>query len=47
MNVLLRTHVRKGNKRPVFIGIFTNYDEAVKAAIKVAPPVFPPTQPTR
>ena len=32
MNVLLRAHVRNGNKRPVFIGIFTNYDEAVKAA---------------
>ena len=47
MNVLLRTHVRNGNKKPVFIGIFTNYDEAVKAANKVAPPMFPPTQPTR
>ena len=47
MNVLLKAHVRSGNKRPMFIGIFTNYDEAVKAANKVAPPAFPPTQPTR
>ena len=47
MNVLMRAHVRSGNKRPVYIGIFVNYDEAVKAAAKVAPPAFPPTQPTR
>jgi hypothetical protein len=47
MNVLLRTYVRKGNKRPAYIGVFTNYEEAVKAANKVAPPAFTPTQPVR
>jgi hypothetical protein len=47
MNILLRAHVRSGNKKPVYIGVFANYDEAAKAAIKIAPPPFPPTQPTR
>lgn len=47
MNVPLRAYAGRGNKRPMYIGVFPSYEEAVKAATKVAPPAFPPTQPVR